>query len=325
MKNTGLVFTFLFLSIFVCISNPIFANRDKMPSSMQPNDSPSLNEATAYRMLYDNQVKANDAILKTIFYALGGLATAVVLVFASNWWFNEKRVADIRNGINVQINEAKNTALNEVETRISSLAAEKTTQINELQNKLQEHISTSIADITLRANEFHEIIRAEIKEDNKTLLGNYQTQLESFNINYRQQISTLSENIKNQTDTIKDKINIIENNLKKEMSSATNSLKQQIARNEYYMWKYRGVWANALSAQIRELELILEESSDFPIYDRSYDFYLTGITETLKNISDMFSSDKENIINTINKVPNEYNRFKLDLLKALETIEIKEL
>jgi hypothetical protein len=321
MKNIGIIFTFLFLSISVGISNPTYASNTKLPSSIQPIDPNGLNEGKAYRLLYDNQVKSNDAILKTIFYALGGLATAIVLVFASNWWFNEKKVDDIRRGINAQINEAKNDALNEVEVRINVLTSEKSSQINELQIKLQGEITASISKIMARFNEFHEQIRAEIREDNKTLLNNYQSQLETFNENYRQQIATLIENIKNQIENIKDKIVSTEDKLKNVISSKTNELERKVARNEFYLWKHGKVMENALTAQIHELELLVAD----PDQNKDYDFYLEGIVETLEGLSgaEIYWPTKETIINIVKKVPEKYNVNKNAVLANLEKIKFK--
>ena len=318
MKKTGLIFYFVLISILlVGIGNPAFANKDKLPGSIRSIDSNGLSEANAYRMLYDNQVKSNDAILKTIFYALGGLATALVLVFASNWWFNEKKVLDIRAGINAQINDAKRAALNEVGVRIGALAAEKTAQISELQIKLQAEITASIADITSRFNEFHEKIRAEIKEDNKTLLSNYQIQLQSFNENYRQQVSTLNENIKNQADNVKDKIHGTEKTLKHLISTEVNSLEQRIARNEFYMWSQGGIMSNALMAQIEELELLLKHPNEYT----DYDFYLKQLAETVKDLSHISETLKTDAIAAIKKVPDKYNHNKNELLKKLQKMK----
>ncbi len=318
MKYTVYVFTFLVFSIIIGVNNPVYANKDKLPnSSTQLNDPNGLNEAKAYRMLYDNQVKSNDAILKTIFYALGGLATAIVLVFASNWWFNEKKVVDMRNGINAQINEAKNAALNEVAMRMSAFAAEKTALLNELQIKLQGEMSASIADLTAKNSEFHEKVRAEIKEDNKSLLNNYQTQLESFNKSYRQEVSTLSDNIKNQIDNVNNKIKSTEEKLRNLISKRIDMVSRNVARNEFYTWKFRGIMENALSAQVEELELLLKH----PDEDRDYDTYLEQISETLGELSQIDSSSKEEAINVIKEVPDRYNNSKNELLNKLEKIK----
>ena len=258
MKKNEVIFLLLLLSTFIVISGTAFANKAKLTQSIQPNDANVLSEAKAYRMLYDNQVKSNDAILKTIYYALGGLATAVFLVFASNWWFNEKKVDDIRRGIDAQIKDAKNTVLNEAEMRINALASEKSSQINELQIRLQGEITASISNMTARLNEFHEKIRAEIKDDNKTLLNNYQSQLNAFNENYRQQVESLSDSVKNQIESVKGNIGSAEKKLKDVILSKTNELERQVARNEYYLWKQAEVMENAFTAQIHELELLVQ-------------------------------------------------------------------
>ena len=288
-----------------------------IPKTAQSIDSSGLTEAKAYKMLYDNQVKANDAVLKTIFYALGGLASAMVLVFASNWWFNEKKVIDLKNGINFQINEAKSIALNEVDTKFNSFATDKTLLISNLQIRLQEEVTNSNSNTVARFNEFTEKIRAEIKEDNKSLLMNYQKQLDSFNENYRQQLTNMNESITSLNNSVVAKVDGAEEKLKNYFSRKVGSLERQIVRNEFYMWKHRGILSNALLSQIEELNLILKN----PKETRNFEWYLKQISETLSGMQSIPSQAADDLTESINQIPEEFQPAKEDTLKLLLNLQ----
>ena len=221
MKKTfNLFIAFLFLIVLA------IGKQDSskfIPVVPQLNDTSKLSEEEAYKMLYENQLKSNDAILKTIFYALAGLGTAMIFVFASNWWFNEKKVNEITKGINSQINDLKNEALNELREKINLLSIEKTAEINHSQTKLQEEVTDAITTLTLRFTEFNDKIRAEIKEDNKALSENYQKQLDSFNENYRQQLASLNETISSGYQNLKETIGTKEEFLRSLINVETQS------------------------------------------------------------------------------------------------------
>jgi len=276
-----------------------------------------LSEGQAYKMLYDNQLKFNDAILKTIYYALGGLATAILAVFASNWWFNEKKVKDVAKGIDLQIADAKKTALSEVIDKLNSFSLEKTSEISQRQTKLQEEVTSSITGLTLKFNDLSEKLRIEIREDNKVLLGNYQKQLDSFNENYRQQISTLNENINNQVNSLKDVIK----SSKEQSDNEVNEIKKIITRVEFYMWDHRGIMINAMRAQVRELKLVQEKSKND---HANYPLFLTQLLGTLGKMTYIYVNEKQDLIETIKKIPAKHDILKNSVLEAVGKIKIEE-
>lgn len=275
-------------------------------STVQPNENATLTESEAYKMLYENQLESNNSILNTILYALGGLGTAILFVFASNWWFNEKKVKELTKGINSQINEAKNEALKEVRERVNSFSNEKTKEINNAQNKLQAEVTTAITVLTKEVTDYKDKIRNEIKGDNKNLSDNYQKQLDTLNEIYTQQISSLNEGISSVSSNLKETINNKEELLKEIINTETesilsklDSLKENIHRNEFWMWEGRGVPNNAIRAQLRELEIKLKSNSDLT-------FYLNQILETSKKLKWLEEFEKANIKQTLRIVPEKY-------------------
>ncbi|MCX6256528.1 MAG: hypothetical protein NTW49_01280 [Bacteroidia bacterium] len=320
-------YLFILLLLLILVSFCKQDSNDKIKnqiSKIQSKDTTALSEGNAYKMLYENQLKSNDSILKTIFYALGGLGSAVLLMYASTWWFNEKKVRDVINEIDTKIKGVKKDTLTELTENINKLSTEKSTEIYQIQNKLQEETAANITELTLKFTELSEKIRAEIKEDNKGLINNYQKQLETFNQNYVQQINSLNDNIKTLNSDINEKINSKEENLKGLINSETqlrlseiNSIKANIFRNEFWMWDARGVHINALRAQLNELALKLENKySDLH-------FYLEQILETSKKLSYLYDFDKKEIRKLLTKVPENNMEIVFEILKI--TDNLKEL
>lgn len=256
----------------------------------EPIKSPKgLTETEAYKMLYDNQVKANDSILNTIYYALGGLGSAVLLVFASNWWFNDKKVMDIIADIDTKIKEVK---------------------------------KETILELT-------EKIREEIKEDNKDLLNNYQKQLETFNENYRQQIATLNETIASQNTNINEIINSKELLLKelilseqKIRDAETKAVFKKLHRVEYYMWEARGVSSNAFNALIHELSFKLQTKTDI----RDIRLNLKQMSETLDKTPTIYTRQKAKLITLFENLPTDKKLIDLknSIIEKIESVKIKE-
>lgn len=331
MKTSIYVLLLLFLPILFA-----FKEQNALPkkliqnTSIQTNDSIIFNEGKAYKMLYDNQVKSNDSILKTIFYALGGLGGAVILVFASNWWFNDKKVRDIINEIDTKIDAKtgviKTDVINELTDNFNKFSVEKTAEISKIQNKLQEEVTNNITALTLKINEFTEKIRAEIKEDNNVLVSNYQKQLETFNENYKQQITSLNQVITSGSENLKeimngkiDTLNIVISNEKKSTFSELNEIRQNISRNEYYLWDTKGVHRNAFYAEMDEIEAMLNNTSKNYI---DYKFYLNEIKSTLEKAEYIYKFDKERAIELLNKLPEINRPIVQEILKRLEQIKL---
>lgn len=286
-------------------------------------DSVRFSEAVAYKMLYENQIASNGSILNTIFYALGGLAAAILFVFASNWWFNDKKVKELIREIDTKVQRIKDETYLELSEKISSTSVEKVEELNSFQNKIQTDINIAISNITGQFNSFSDSLLKQIKEDNKDLLSNYQKQLDSFNANYTQQISTLNENLKSSVISIKENINDKEAYLKKLLNSEEksrlneiNNLKRRIVRNEAWMWEGRNIPNNTLRTLLEELDLKISSDSDLK-------FVLGQILETSQKLTWLLLSNKTEIREKLTKLPEKYSSIIEEILAI--TDNVKEL
>lgn len=223
-----------------------------------------LTEAEAYKMLYDNQVKANDSVLKTIFYALGALGTSILLVIGGNWWFNTRKVEDFAKGIELKISASKDAALSEIKEKIADLSAEKSSEINLMQIKLQDDVTTNINDITLKFTEFASKINDDFNKSNKLINALFEERIKSYSDNLLMQINTISTLTNERSEVVNQKITDIkndfenaielfktdfekrENNIINKLLATEKSLQASIYRNAGYMWESRKIIPNAL-------------------------------------------------------------------------------
>lgn len=241
--------SFLLLILTLAYADTVKELKSKQDSILLVSKSP-LTEIDAYKMLYENQVKANDSVLKTIYYALGALGSAMLLVFASNWWFNDKKVRDVINEIDNKIKGVKNDAFLELAEKINSLSNEKTTEINQIQTKLQEEVTITITALTLRFTEFTEKIRAEIKEDNNHLVNNYHELLKNYSDNLTQQISSLKITLEERIKLISQEV---EKNKKEQTALLTeveNNVKRDILEHRADIYFLEGHYNNSLKCYI---------------------------------------------------------------------------
>jgi len=334
------------LTLIIFTSNYCFS-KEKQPSPLTvqtkpvvPTMAPATNKvdslsAVTYKMLYDNQVKYNSEILKTIFYALSGLASAALLVIGSNVVFNVKKVRDVSkendkkvkdaiDNIDTKIKSANNDALVGLTEKINTLSSEKTSEISQTQIKLQEEVTASITNITTKVNEFIETIRAEIKEDNKTLLNNYQSQLTSFSENINIQIATLKTSIDERVSVVQKTIDInneeVEKSIteiKKEIDLESKKAKINIYNGKAALWTIKGNFLVAFMYYLEEGMLSIEIK-----YDWNLKFIFKDLEEILQKITyvkqgdidrfkkfidmiplDTYVVEKANIVDSFNKIP----------------------
>lgn len=205
-----LILFFFFISVFLtCQAQKDSGNKVNILVANPVTKESQLTESEAYKMLYENQVNANSEILKTIYYALGGLGTAVLLVFASNWWFNEKKVKDAAAGISAQISEAKNAILAEAREKMNTFSQEKNSEINEALKSLQQEITSVISNLTLKFSDLSEKTRYEIKEDNKIIEATFSERIKSYSENLIMQIKTLEKLLEERINAFTIKISTI--------------------------------------------------------------------------------------------------------------------
>jgi hypothetical protein len=283
-------------------------------------DTIQFNETVAYKMLYENQVKSNDAILKTIYYALGALGTAIILVIGGNWWFNTKKVEDLSKGIESRIDNSKETALAEVKEGLSNLSSEKTNEINQIQIKLQEEVTANMTNLTQRFSDFSDRIKEEVKEDIrlsflqfdelvKIYTENLSTQIKSIETltNERSETlnlktSSLETNLTEKINTIKENLEVRENKLTKNIKNTQKSLQAAIHRTTAYMWESRKIFMNALLFFVREGEINLELNNT-SMLNLSLENISSLLEDDITEINDKYYYDQ--LIQFLDKLPTE--------------------
>jgi len=323
-----------FFQISICFgfANPIIEKEKKVVESKK--DTIELTEGQAYKMLYDNQVKANDSILKTIYYALGALGTAIILVFGGNWVFNTKKVETFSEGIDAKIESLKVETFSEITEKFNIISTEKTSEINQIQIKLQEEITLNIKDITLKFNVFSEEIRKELRNDNKALAQNFDERIKNFSENLLLQIKTIetlanerSENTnqriisfeQTQSEKLnanKEEIFSLKSEMLKNIVKTEESLKASIYRNAGYMWESREIYSNSLMYFALEGMINLKNN-----YETNLGLALADIIRLLPKLKSIDSYVLKLITELINSLPAEHfekNQMITDLLSKIE-------
>lgn len=319
--TTLFLFTLVFLVSFADTTEINATQGEIETIKSLSNDRNELSESEAYKLLYENQLKSNDSVLKTIYYALGGIGTAMIFVFASNWWFNEKKVKDLSKGINSQIEEGKDKAIEIVTQKINELSLNNTKEINQQIVKLNKEINNSTQNLTKQINDSQEKLRLELKSDNKSLTENYQKQIDSINETRGEQITSLKKDIEIAVATINEALRLKEELLKELISSEVqarnyevDSIKESIHRTEYWLWEGRGIPNNAIRAQLSELELRIKSKSELK-------WYLEQILETSKELKWFSSYEKKDVRRVLEKVPNIYHDIVESILAITDNVK----
>lgn len=291
-------------------------------------NSNELSEGHAYKMLYENQIKANDQISKAVFYALGGLGTAMLLVFASNWWFNEKKVKDAIADIDAKIKGIRNELFAEISERNNTMMIDKTAELNQFQIKLQEEITNEIKTNSLKINELSQTLRSEIKLDVQILSENYQKYLDSFNETYHSQLSIFNDSLRDRYDDLKELIKDKESSLKilvsteeKKRIEDINDTKQLLSRVEFYMWKHSGVHRNSFAALLKEISIKLTLG-----HENHFFLPLEQLLDTINLCTHILERDKIEAIDVLSKLPDDesLNILKSKILDKINTIKIQK-
>ncbi len=285
-----LFFLFLLLNLFQLS----FAKDNVQYKTLVKKESPEI----TYKMLYENQLAANNSILNTIFYALGGLGAAILFVFASNWWFNEKKVLDIKKGINNQIES----------------------EINKIQIDLQKEVSNGINSVSQMLNEFIEKHRIEIKEDNKLLSENYQIQLKNFIDNINIQIATLKTSYDERLEVLQKEIDLSNDEIKKSIANAKKSsdveskkIRMKLCNTEASLWTVKGVFLNAVRYYVEEGKLSLEVG-----YVWNLKYVLEKLEENVSKCTYIYESDLREFNEFSNSIPAE--EFESEKARVVELI-----
>jgi hypothetical protein len=292
----------------------------------QKTDTIGLTEGEAYKMLFENQIHSNDAILKTIFYALAGLATAIISVFAGNWWFNEKKVKDVSKGINLQITQGKNEALSEIREKINSMSQQNTSEINNTFAVLKKDTNLYMNDITSKFSEFSEKIRDDIKFDNKAQVQVFEERLKNYSDNLSMQINTLEKRVNTQTDGMKQAISSLEYSMDEKLKNEVEKINSNFifdSRNMKISLHYNSALIaelnNSFNVAFREyLEIALLQIESSP---GLMEFILPSIINALRKANVIWIDEAEKLKELLKKVSG-LDEIKSSILERLTTIKI---
>lgn len=245
----------------------------------------------------------------------------MLLVFASNWWFNDKKVKDVINEIDFKIKSSVSTIDKDLTDKINTFLNDKVSELNQLQSKLQEEVSTNLKELTLHINNSNDKIKDDIRNNEQNLSSVFNKQLDNLSDNFKQQLSNLNDSINTNNSNIKDlfesKIDNVKNQLNSDIQKTITELstiRSSIYRNEYWMWEARGVPSNALRALLNELEIKIQQQ--YPL-----DFYLRQISEISSKLSFFSKGDKERARELLSKISG-HDEVVENILKTIN--EVKE-
>jgi hypothetical protein len=279
-----------------------------------------LTESKAYKMLYENQVKANDAVLKTIFYALGGLGTAVLLVFGSNWWFNDKKVKEAMSEIDAKIAGVKKDALSEFTEKISTLTTENISEMNQTQIKLQEDVTSNITQLNLKFNEFIDKTRTEIKDDNRINLTTYQELLKIYNENTTQQVNSIKDSYEEKIKNITTKIEDNEKKYEAKLSSQSKNFKKELLEHNAQIAFLKGNYNIALKAFLDQAHYEFEIG-----YTSHFQYTARDIVKCLEKVTFIYD-DEEKSLNELMELSVKDDEANTNKIKSLYVDkEVKQL
>ncbi len=268
-----------------------------------------LTEAEAYKLLYENQIDANDDILKTIFYALGGLGTAVLLVFGSNWYFNHQKVKE---------------AMTEIDTKVNSLKAALQTDILERLNIIKTEFSADssqnqallISNYTLQK----ENLRSELKSDIQLSLDGFQELIQSYNSNTNQQLISIKEIIDEKVKNLNVQIELSERRVDSKHSQQAVFIKRDILRQKADVATLKG-----------NLNLSLKAHLDFAMYDFKEDmstlfkYTSKGVIECLEKVTYLYEDEKDLLTDLIELAKEEFPEITTSLIELSKDKEVRVL
>ncbi|QOG03468.1 hypothetical protein [Flavobacterium sp. MDT1-60] len=301
----------------------LFSFKDTNPVSettIPEKDKNELTEGKAYKMLYENQIKANDGILKTIFYALGGLGTAVLLVFGSNWWFNDKKVKEAMSEIDSKIAGVKKDALNEFTEKISFLTSENITEMNQTQVKLQEEVTLSISTLTEKFNDFIDKTRTEIKEDSRINISNYQDLIKSYNDNLTQQINSLKESAEEKVKQLDLKIELNKKNHDNKLSAESKRLKRDLLSQNAQIAFLKGNFNIALKAFLDQSLFEFENN-----HNSSFKYTSSGIIKCLEKVTFIYDDEELALNKLVELSKDEEAGITDNIIQLYKSKEVKKL
>jgi hypothetical protein len=289
-------------------SDTINANHVKA-ERFQQRTTEGSSEERYYKLLYQHQIDANDDILKTIFYALGGLGSAMLLVFASNWWFNEKKVKDITKDIERDIRLAREAALTEVSNRLSESQQELQSSFNELKQKTIEEFREQLASGSREMIRTNEQLRLEAREDARRIFGDFDNKFRAFSDSINIQNATISKSTEERFEAIHKLLSSTEERLVSLTTSAlirsekaTKSLEIDLNEIKVKDYKASKVYRNALYYRLVQMKLAIEIGAHWRLIH-----LVSDLAQLITKSDSVYTSDVQLFDDIMKDLPEQFS------------------
>ena len=247
------------LIIILFLSTTLNSQNDTLTIKEAKKDTIVFNEGIAYKMLYENQRDSNNDILSTIFYALGGLGAAVLLVFGSTWWFNEQKVKDLLKALDQKVQDIKSDSSIELSEKMNALIIEKNKELNSFQTQIKNQLideSKKNGELSIKAIE-------DLKEENNLAIINYQELLKTYNENLQLQITTINTNFSQRIDLISQDLSKLKESNEKELKEYSNNLTRDTLEHKAAIASLKGNENIALMAYIEYALFLFKSKEEF--------------------------------------------------------------
>lgn len=315
-----------------------------------------------YKLLYENEKIANDKILQTVYWSLGGMLTTVIGVVAFilgaqiffNYRINKEEINKLESGIKAQIDSLSNNVnLSMMQNfeefkQITHEAVKK--DIDDLTTTYEERLKsysdfvdsrfksfeeTSIERLNNfkssmeKFNELTQTIHDSMKEDANKLLKTYEERFKSYSDFVDSRFQSFEKTSNERLSNLKSSIALNNKKTADEIEALSNKLDTDIKVleikaniNEADGWLVKEVPQNAISCYVSALEAVVG-------LPPAWDFYITHLFKDIKSVleKETFISDsnKENFIEVFKKIPSKFNSEKHNILTILNSKKIVKL
>ncbi|MBY0085761.1 hypothetical protein [Brevibacillus brevis] len=248
-----------------------------------PKTEKKLDEAEAYKLLYENAKSFNEKLLSTIYWALGGMITVIVAFIGINIFFNDR------------------SKKNEAETLLKQFQA-----------SLKEYESLSTVNIESKMSTFFDNSKQEmltyLKQLTEAQLDQLKTMLETQKINME---SIHNENIQAKAAN-SEKIQSLEKLI--QMSSLR--IEVALSKLEGDVWRLKGIENNTFSCYVKSAQssILLGVNMEYP---------LKFIIESLEKMTYMASHDVRTTARLLDDVSEEYAIQKRHISDLVQKLPIK--
>lgn len=247
----------------------------------------NLNEAQAYKLLYENQKYSNDKILDTIYWSLGGISVAIFALFGANVFYNfrinKTEINNLRQTMHLKTIEFQNKLIKGIDLQINDY-------INKASATSSDEIRNTFSKYSKEVSEQISSIDSNLTETNKSLekiAKNYDGKLSNINM------ILLAQN----------------NNLTKKIEHETNRLLYQLYDTKAQVYMLKNMLSGALDYFIKSTLIQIE-------LDYNIEMDLFDIIELMKTMKSLSSVNPTNLNELIAKAPEKYHS-QIEVIKGL--------